>query len=76
MSDKNRYRAQIEFLRPGRTDVRTRFRLTDDDLAQVRERALVDGVVRHWFTNDLHDRNGQLVARVRKEVYARPPRTG
>lgn len=62
---------EIEFISPGRRDVRTTFELTDDDLAALRAGVERDGRARHWFTNEIRDRDGVLVARVRKQVYAR-----
>ncbi|GAB2672456.1 DUF4442 domain-containing protein [Thalassiella azotivora] len=64
-------RAEIEFRRPGRGTVRTRFELDDArvqeavDLTAGGEKALL------WFANDVVDAAGEVVATVRKQVYVR-----
>ncbi len=64
--------AEIEFVSPGRGSVSTEFRLTDRDVDAIRAEAAVAGKALRWFSNDILAADGTLVARVRKQVYARP----
>ena len=64
----------IEFLKPGRGTVHAQFRLDDAVLDQLRA-ATVDGnKYLHWFETDIVDDVGDVVARVRKQVYVRRKR--
>jgi acyl-coenzyme A thioesterase PaaI-like protein len=64
----------IEFLKPGRGTVQARFRLDDAVLDQLRA-ATADGNKHlHWFETDIVDAAGDVVARVRKQVYVRRKR--
>lgn len=64
-------RAEIAFEAPGRTAVTAELRLEAETLAEIRERADAGEKVLHWFDADLRDRDGMVVARVRKQVYIR-----
>lgn len=61
----------IEFLKPGRGTVRTRFDITDALLEELRNEAAGGAKVLRWFTNDVVDQQGDVVAQVRKQVYVR-----
>jgi acyl-coenzyme A thioesterase PaaI-like protein len=61
----------IEFLRPGRGTVRTVFQWDDALEARLRAQAADGSKVLHWFENDVIDTNGDVVARVRKQLYIR-----
>jgi hypothetical protein len=64
----------IEFLKPGRGTVHATFRLDDTILDQLRE-ATAGGAKRlHWFETDVVDASGEVVARVRKQLYVRRKR--
>jgi acyl-coenzyme A thioesterase PaaI-like protein len=64
----------IEFLKPGRGTVRAGFELDDATLDRLRE-ATADGAKHlHWFETDVVDASGDVVARVRKQVYVRRKR--
>ena len=65
---------EIEFLAPGRSTVRTEFRLTDEQLDDLREAAADGSKVLRWFENDLVADDGTVVARVRKQLYVRRKR--
>jgi acyl-coenzyme A thioesterase PaaI-like protein len=67
--------ASIDFVSPGRGRVRAQFRLTDQDLAQIR--ACTDGGDKHLhlFKVDVTDAEGLVVARVEKIVYVRRRRS-
>ncbi len=62
---------EIEFVRPGRGTVHSEFHLDASVLATLRAEAAAGGKVLRWFENDIRDRDGQLVARVRKQLYVR-----
>jgi len=61
----------IDFLKPGRGVVWTEFRLDDATLAEVRAATANGDKYLHWFQNDVVDASGEVVARVRKQVYVR-----
>lgn len=65
---------EIDFVRPGRGDVRTSIRLTDELLDEIRA-ATADGS-KHlvWCSNDVVAADGTLVARYRKQLYVRRKR--
>ena len=66
--------AQIEFVKPGKGTVAAEFRLDDAVLDDLRARAADGGKVLHWFDTDIVDAAGEVVARVRKQVYVRRKR--
>ena len=61
----------IEFLKPGRGVVWTEFRLDDATLEEVKAATANGDKYLHWFENDVLDADGEVVARVRKQVYVR-----
>jgi acyl-coenzyme A thioesterase PaaI-like protein len=68
--------AEIEFVKPGRGKVAAEFRLDDGVLEHIRNATADGGKYLHWFDTDVIDNDGDIVARVRKQVYVRrkPPR--
>lgn len=62
---------EIDFVRPGRGTVYAEFRLTDEHLAELRGQAAGGGKALLWFPVDVVAEDGSVVARVRKQVYAR-----
>ncbi|TAA36526.1 DUF4442 domain-containing protein [Pseudoxanthomonas winnipegensis] len=70
---------EIEFVKPGRGKVTAQFRITDEALAQVRAATAGGQKSLPWFEVDVTDSEGEVVARVRKQLYvrlkpaARPP---
>jgi len=62
---------EIEFVKPGRGTVYAEFRLTDEHLAEVRSLTADGGKALVWFATDVVDESGEVVARTRKQVYAR-----
>jgi acyl-coenzyme A thioesterase PaaI-like protein len=62
---------RIEYVKPGRTAVHARFRITEADIARAR-RATAGGA-RHepTFAAAILDRDGDVVARVEKTLYIR-----
>jgi acyl-coenzyme A thioesterase PaaI-like protein len=63
--------AEIEFVKPGKGTVGTSFHLDEATLDELRARAADGGKVLHWFENEITDAKGEVVARVRKQVYVR-----
>ncbi|GGP48341.1 DUF4442 domain-containing protein [Saccharothrix coeruleofusca] len=68
--------AEIEFVRPGRGTVEAEFRLTDEHLTELRALTEGGGKGLVWFDTDVVDEGGEVVARVRKQVYARRKNRG
>lgn len=66
--------AQIDFIKPGRGTVSAEFDLDESTLSTMRT-ATEDGSRHlHWFTTDILDAGGEVVARVRKQLYVRRKR--
>lgn len=63
--------AEIEFIKPGRSTVHAEFELTDAVLAELQQKAADGQKVLHWFETDIVDAEGDVVARVRKQIYLR-----
>ena len=66
--------ASIEFLKPGRGTVHARFLLDEAVLDQLRAATAGGDKYLHWFETDIVDEAGDVVARVRKQVYVRRKR--
>jgi acyl-coenzyme A thioesterase PaaI-like protein len=66
--------AEIEFVAPGRGRVWAEFRLTDEHLAAVREHTQGGAKYEPWFEVEVRGPEGELVARVRKQLYIRRKR--
>ncbi|WP_433851954.1 DUF4442 domain-containing protein [Stenotrophomonas nitritireducens] len=62
---------EIEFVKPGKGTVATEFRLDAATLDEVRAATANGGKYLRWFANDILDARGEVVARVRKQVYVR-----
>lgn len=66
---------EIEFVAPGREDVFAEFAVSDALLEEIRE-ATADGAkYLRWCETDVRTRSGEVVARVRKQLYIRRKRT-
>jgi acyl-coenzyme A thioesterase PaaI-like protein len=65
---------EIEFLRPGRGTVHTEFVLTPEIVEELRQAASGGDKVLRWFENTIVDAQGEVVARVRKQLYVRRKR--
>ena len=63
--------AEIEFVRPGKGTVHAEFRVDDALLDELR--AATAGGEKHlrWLPADVRDADGEIVARVHKQVYVR-----
>ena len=65
---------EISFVSPGRATVLAEFHLSDAVLDELRARADVERSVLHWFDTDVRSASGELVAKVRKQIYVRRKR--
>ncbi len=63
--------AEIDFVKPGRGKVEAEFHLDDAALAAIRGAAANGEKHLHWFDTVLHDQTGEVVVRIRKQVYVR-----
>ena len=64
-------RGEIEFVKPGRGVLTARFEVPRDKADELRDRARGGVKVLEWFETDITDASGDVVARVRREVYVR-----
>ena len=67
-------RGEIEFLKPGRGVLTAHFEVPRAKVQELRERARGGVKVLEWFETEITDREGDVVARVRREVYVREKR--
>jgi acyl-coenzyme A thioesterase PaaI-like protein len=65
---------EIEFVKPGRGTVHACFALDATTVGELREAAAGGDKVLRWFETDVLDGNGDIVARVRKQLYVRRKR--
>ena len=63
--------AEIEFVSPGRSTVHAEFHLDDAVVEEIRAAAAGGEKVLRWFETDIRDAGGEVVARVRKQLYVR-----
>ncbi|TAL74812.1 MAG: DUF4442 domain-containing protein [Rhodanobacter sp.] len=63
--------ASIDFVAPGHEDVFAHFRLDDATLDELRAAAADGGKVLRWFDTEVVTAAGEVVARVRKQLYVR-----
>ena len=61
----------IDFVAPGRTDVYAAIHLTDAMVEELRVAAAGGGKVLRWFETDITTASGEVIARVRKQLYVR-----
>ena len=67
-------RGEIEFVKPGRGVLTAHFEVPPSKAQELRERARGGAKVLEWFETEIIDREGDVVARVRREVYVREKR--
>ena len=65
---------EIDFVAPGRTAVHAEFVVTQEQVDEIREAAAGGDKVLRWFSTELTDDAGEVVARVRKQIYVRRKR--
>jgi len=63
--------AEITFVKPGRGTVWTTFEVDDAIVARIRAATAAGDKHLQWFDNEVLDADGEVVARVRKQVYVR-----
>ncbi len=64
-------RGEIEFVKPGRGVLTAHFAVPPEKAHELRERAKDGAKVLEWFETEITDAAGDVVARVRREVYVR-----
>jgi len=65
---------EIEFVAPGREDVYAEFHVDDAMLEEIRAATADGGKYLRWCANDVATAGGEVVARVRKQLYVRRKR--
>lgn len=63
--------AEIDFLRPGRTAVTGRIEVPASVVQEIREATVTGEKHLRWFDIDLTDEAGEVVARLRRQLYVR-----
>ena len=63
--------ATIKFLKPGKTDVKAIFEMTEEKIAQIKEEVDQLGKKTYLLSVDILSTSGEIVAQVEKEVYVR-----
>jgi hypothetical protein len=63
--------AAIDFVAPGREDVYASFHLTDAMVDELRSAAAGGTKVLRWFETEVATASGEVIARVRKQLYVR-----
>ncbi len=61
----------IDFVAPGREDVYAHFKLEQAVVEELRAAAADGGKVLRWFETDVTTASGEVIARVRKQIYVR-----
>ena len=61
----------IEFVKPGRSTVHAEFRIDDAVVEEIKAAAAGGDKVLRWFEVDVVDAGGEVVAKVRKQLYVR-----
>jgi Domain of unknown function (DUF4442) len=67
--------ASIRFRTPGRGTVSVRFRLTEDEIAGIREALKTEEKIDRMFQAEIKDESGTVVAKVQKLVQIRRKKT-
>ena len=67
-------RGEIEFVKPGRGVLTAHFHVPRQKADELRERARGGAKVLEWFETEITDAAGDVVARVRRQVYVREKR--
>lgn|SRR5438128_135045 len=63
--------ATIRFRKPGRGKVSVHFRLSDQQIDEIREGLKTEGKIERMFTIDVKDESGTVIAEVQKLVHVR-----
>ncbi|MFZ2503815.1 MAG: DUF4442 domain-containing protein [Nocardioides sp.] len=67
-------RGEIDFVRPGRTALTAQLSIPAAEVDEIRAAAADGAKVLHWFACELTDASGEVVARIRKQIYVRRKR--
>jgi acyl-coenzyme A thioesterase PaaI-like protein len=67
--------AEIEFVAPGRTDVFAEFRIDEAMLDEIRAATAGGEKYLRWCETEVRSADGELIARVRKQLYVRRKRS-
>lgn len=62
---------EAEFVKPGRTALTAHFSVTPELVAELRAAAAGGDKVLRWLEVEVRDADGDVVARVRKQIYVR-----
>jgi len=62
---------EIEFIAPGRSDVIAEIRIDDAMLAEIRAATANGNKYLRWCDTEIKTEAGELIARVRKQIYVR-----
>lgn len=65
---------EVVFKKPARTSLRAEIQLSDQQLSEIKEFLRNDGKCVHVFHYSLFDKQGDVVAEVKSQVYLRNPR--
>jgi acyl-coenzyme A thioesterase PaaI-like protein len=68
--------AEIEFVAPGRSRVSVQFALTESELAEMRAQTQEGQKYLCWLPAEIRGADGELVAKVRRQLYVRRKRAG
>ena len=63
--------ASIDFIAPGREDVYAQFEVSDEALDELRAATATGEKYLRWFETEIRTGSGELIARVRKQIYVR-----
>jgi hypothetical protein len=63
--------ASIRFKRPGKGTVFARFRLSDQQIQEIKEALMLQEKVDRVFTVDVKDESGTIIAEVQKQLHVR-----
>lgn len=64
-------RSEIEFVAPGREDVLAEFRIDPAMIDEIRAATAEGNKYLRWFETDVCTTGGEIIARVRKQIYVR-----
>jgi acyl-coenzyme A thioesterase PaaI-like protein len=64
----------IKFIAPGRGDVYATFQIDDQTIESLRAEAVAGEKVLRWFEADVVNKQGELIAKVSKQIYIRRKR--
>jgi hypothetical protein len=66
--------AEIEFVAPGRSDVYAEFHIEDSFLDELRSATATGEKALRWCHSDVVTEGGEVIARMRKQIYVRRKR--